>query len=338
MTWRQVVRQMEANARRHQKAREREAVRQHRELQKYRREHAKQSEKAAALYEVKEFENYVDLLVSLHKDRSEVWPWATIANAAAPPAPVRSNRNEAPAAHALQSYAPGFFEKLFGGAKRRIAELEVDVARAQQADQVEFAQASEAYKAAHSLWEYRRYLAGKLLARDPTAFSDALTHTGAFDEIGAFQTQVVLSETEPSAVVLTCQAEATSPVPDEELKLTASGKVSTKAMPTARYWALHQDFVCSSALRVAGEALAVLPLDRAVVNVGSVQTNTSTGHPEFFTFLAVHFVRNRLLELNLAQVDASDCMRNFPHRMKFKKSSGFEPVEPMTLQENWVST
>jgi hypothetical protein len=301
------------------------------------KELAKQSAQAQAAYEVNEFENYVELLISLHRDRSDVWPWHNLATVAPPPSPAPGTRNEQHAAHALSSYMPGFFENLFGGAKKRLAELELAVERARQADQHEFAEASRIYQNQYSLWEYRRHLAGKVLVRDTAVFGEALQHAGAFDELTAFETQVAITEAEPNAVVLTCKAEATSPVPTEELKLSAAGKVNTKAMASTRFWTLHQDFVCSSALRAAGEALAVLPIDRVVVNVGSVQTNTSTGHPEFFTFLAVHFARDTLLGLNLAQVDASDCMKNFPHRMKFKKSSGFEPVEAMSLTENWVS-
>lgn len=309
-----------------------------RELQKHYKELAKASAQAQAAYEVQEFENYLELLVSLHRDRSDVWSWQAIAATAPPAAPTPTGRHETHAAQALRAYVPGFFDKLFGAAKKRTVELQLALEQARQADQHEFGAATKTYQDHYTLWDYRRHLSHRILARDTSAYFDALQHAGAFDELVAFQTQVAIAEAAPDAVVLVCRTDATSPVPNEELKLTAAGKVSTKAMAPARFWALHQDFVCSSALRVAGEALAVLPIDRAIVNVGAVQTNTATGHPEFFTFLAVHFARSTLLGLNLGQVDASDCMKNFPHRMKFKKTSGLEPIEPMSLAENWVST
>ncbi len=338
VTWKQIVRQMEASAKRQRRAVDRDAVRRHRELQKIHREVTKQSAQAQAAYEVQEFENYLDLLVSLHKDRAEAWSWEAIVQAGPPAPPHPVTRNEAHARHQLQAYQPGFFERLFGGAKRHISQLELAFVQAQNQDRTEHAAHVQVYEASHALWSYRRALAGRLLARDTAAYWEALQHAGAFDELTSFQTQVAVTEAEPTAVVLTCQTASTSPVPTEELKLTAASKVSTKAMAAGRFWALHQDFVCSSALRAASEAFAVLPVDRVVVNVGSVQTNPATGHPEFFTAVAAHFARTTLLRLNLAQVDASDSMKNFPHRMKFKKSSGFEVVEPMTLQENWVST
>lgn len=329
---------MEANERRRHRAEEREAVRRHRELQKYQKEQAKQSEYARAANEVKEFEIYLELLVSLHKERGEVWQWERIAASHPPTAPSFVARHEPVAAGALSSYEPGFIERLFGGAKRRTAALEVALVEAQNADRAEFAQASEVHRAAQALWEYRRHLAARVLNRETAMFKEALAHAEAFDELNALHTDVAVTEADPDAVVLTCRTAESSPVPTEELKLSAGGKVSTKAMPGGRFWALHQDYVCSSALRAASETLAVLPVARVIVNVGSVQTNTSTGHPEFATILALHCSKRTLLGLNLTQVDASDAMKNFPHRMKFKKSSGFELVEPMTLQENWVTT
>ncbi|MBI5161247.1 MAG: DUF4236 domain-containing protein, partial [Micrococcales bacterium] len=127
-------------------------------------------------------------------------------------------------------------------------------------------------------------------------------------------------------------------VPKEELKLTAGGKVSNKDMPAGRYWALYQDHVCSCAMRMARETFAVLPVSRAIVNVRATRLDSSTGHPGSVTLLGVNFLRDVVGRLNLATIDPSDSMKNFPHRMKFKKTAGFEPVEPLTADEQWVAT
>jgi hypothetical protein len=74
-----------------------------------------------------------------------------------------------------------------------------------------------------------------------------------------------------------------------------------------------------------------------VVSVGTRKLDTSTGHPGVVTFLTTSIFRGTLERLNLDAVDPSDAMKNFPHRMKFKKASGFEAVDPISLEENWVS-
>jgi hypothetical protein len=177
-----------------------------------------------------------------------------------------------------------------------------------------------------------------MLAKDPSAYWAALEHAGAFDEVASFKTIVQMTQADGDVVTFACAITDDDVVPREEVKCTAAGKLTTKQMGAGRYWALYQDHVCSVAIRIAAEAFAVLPVARAIVNIGKMQTNTITGHPQMATFLAVHFFRDTLRKLNLDSVDPSDSMKNFPHRMKFKKTSGFEPVPPINSDEQWVTT
>lgn len=45
--------------------------------------------------------------------------------------------------------------------------------------------------------------------------------------------------------------------------------------------------------------------------------------------VSVAISRRTLNSLNMDSIDPSDSMQNFVHNMKFKKSSGFEPVEQL---------
>jgi hypothetical protein len=238
----------------------------------------------------------------------------------------------------FESYRPGLVDRMFGGAKKKQAVLLDAVARGRTADEAAHIEATRVHAESYAAWNARKALAGRVLARDTSAYPIALMAAGSLDELSAFQTEVSVGSNDPNAVVFMCNIMDDEVVPKEEVKLTAAGKVSTKAMPAGRYWALYQDHICSAAIRMAREAFAVLPVSRAVVNIGPVQVNTQTGHKESVTFLAVHFARDILNKLNLGQIDPSDSMKNFPNRMKFKKTAGFEPVQPMTLDEQWITT
>lgn len=172
----------------------------------------------------------------------------------------------------------------------------------------------------------------------PGACAEALAHAQAFDELEAFGAKVVLDSIVDRAASLRCVIDKSDVVPDEELKLTSSGKVSPKAMAAGKYWSLYQDHICSCAIRVARETFAVLPVARSIVNMQVVRVDPATGHMEPQTVLAVHFMRDKLRSLKLDAIDPSDSMKNFPHRMKFKKASGLEIVEPITHDEQWVTT
>lgn len=341
MSWRQIMRAIEADARRQQRtaaSAEREAMRQHRELQRREQELAKYSELARAKYDLERFTNYLDLLVSVHKDCGMQWNWHAIAHEEPPPHPLRTDQNEATARAALERYKPGFFEKLFGGDKKQISALKQSIAQARQLDDAAYMTAVQHHQEAYVAWNMRKTQAQHIVARNVRAYPTVLQLAGALNELAAFQVHVALTATEPDAIAFSCSITDDQMVPRDELKLSAAGKLSEKPIPAGRYWALYQDHVCSAAIRVAREAFAVLPVSRAIVNIGPVRLNTSTGHQETVNFLAVHFTRETLDRLNLANIDPSDSMKNFHHRMKFKKTTGFEPVEPITLDENWIST
>lgn len=332
--------------------REREAMRNYREMVRSHREYermvarqrredaalAKQIEQERAADEVRQYERYVELLVSLHRECSEPWHWNAVASAPPPVAPARADTQERAATAMRDAYTPGFFERLFGGARRRRLELEQIIENARHADDAAHRRAMESYSRDHASWAQLRAVAERLVAGDTRAYGEALNVAGAFDELAAFQDRVEITGAKPNELAFVCRLEDPEVVPSEEVSLTTKGKLSTKDMAKGRYWALYQDHVCSVAIRVAREALAVLPLVRVVVNVGAKQINTSTGHQEFVTLLASQFTHESLGQINLNHIDPSDAMRNFPHRMRFKKVSGFEPVTPMDLDEQWATS
>lgn len=341
MSWRQIMRAIEADARRQQRATasaERDSMRQHRELQRRQQEADKYSAQVRARYDFDCFTNYLELLVSVHKDCGRPWDWHAIAREEPPPHPLRSDQNEASARKALAEHKSGFFDRLFGWDKKQIAPLKQAVVQAHKADDEAYLKAVQQHQAAYSAWNMRKTQSQHILARDVRAYATVLQLAGALNELAAFQVQIALTATEPDAIAFSCSITNDQMVPRDELKISAAGKLSEKPIPMGRYWALYQDHVCSAAIRVARETFAVLPVSRVIVNIGPVRMNTSTGHTETVTFLAVHFVRGALDLLNLANIDPSDSMKNFHHRMKFKKTTGFEPVEPITLDENWIST
>jgi len=345
VTWKQLVRAVEAESRRQHRDTQRATVQRSRaakqalrEAERQQTRDAKEAEKLQAAEDVDDFENYLELLVSVHKDCGLTWDWQVHARAYQPPLPVRGNQREAAAMQTLQAYRPGFMEKLFGASKAQLATLNKAVEQARATEEREHADAMRRYHQECETRAVRKNLADRVLNGDLSVYGEVLEHVAAFEEIAAFRTRVAMTTAEADVIAFNCEIIDDDVVPKEELKLTAGGKLSSKDMAAGKYWALYQDHICSCALRIAGEVFAALPVTRVIVNVGTVKTNSSTGHPELNTLLASHFMRSALAKINLANIDPSDSMKNFQHRMKFKKSTGFEPVEPITTDEQWVTT
>ncbi len=313
-------------------------MRRHRELLKEMKKIAKETELIRARNEAEQYETYLQLIVSLHKDCADSWDWKACADAPQPEPRVAVGGREAAARKAAEAYVPGFFEKLFGGAKVTKAQLEKLIAEGADADEHERQEIAGQNREVQTLWELRRQIGAGVVAHSPDAYRRALDHAAPFEELVAYGAQVSVTSAEPDVIAFSCDAVDKELVPTEEVKLTAGGKLTSKEMPLGKYYPLYQDYLASATLRVAREAFALLPVTRVIVNSGRTQTNTSTGHEEPVTLLAVHFTRGALERLNFAAIDPSDSMKNFQHRMKFKKSAGFEPVEPITAEEQWVTT
>lgn len=348
MSFRSFVRDLERaqrRAERNQGVRERAYARQERavavrqrELEKEAKALQKIEDAANARLEVARFENYLELLVSVHKQPGLAWDWQASAAAPPPPAPARQNKLEQWAAADRDEYVPGWLDRLFRRAERKAAALQEAVRLGREKDDANHAEATRKWKEAHAAWEHERAIGQRILARDHGAYADALEYAGAFDEVSAYGATVTVGHGSADAVIALVEIVDPEIVPTEILKLTASGKLSTKAMPKGHYWELYQDHVCSCALRVASEVFAALPVERVIVNTGTREISSTTGHPERVTHLAVHFAREQLARVNLERIDPSNCMSNFEHRTKFAKTTGFKPVEPITLDDQFVTT
>ncbi|HVV51749.1 MAG TPA: hypothetical protein VHO06_18925 [Polyangia bacterium] len=274
--------------------------------------------KSQAASTVEMHENHLLMIVTLHLDAADPPDWPQVI-ASAPPPPAQERENQA--RRALESYRPSIFERLFGGAKRRRAELEAAIPTAHAQDEA-------AHREALEHWNQYQQTARGIVQGDLQAYQVAIESLSPFGEIEGIGGKVETRVVERTVV----EASVTVPhtiVPTVEQKLLASGKLSTKEMPKAKYWGFYQEYVCSAAIRVARELFHLLPVERVFVDVGTVRLNTATGHMDNDTFLSVEFDRRRLLGLNFDRLDPSDAVQSFTHRMEFKKSSGFTPIQPL---------
>jgi hypothetical protein len=148
-----------------------------------------------------------------------------------------------------------------------------------------------------------------------------------FEELEQMGTVVHVRSDAPwyiEADVLVADAEV---VPSEERKLLANGKQQVSKMAAGKYWCLYQDHVCSAALRVGRELFALLPVNTAFVHVSRGGINPATGNQDRLPLVSVAFDRGSFMRLNFDRLDPSDAVNAYKPRMKFKKSTGFEPVE-----------
>ncbi|MFO0590977.1 MAG: DUF4236 domain-containing protein [Polyangiaceae bacterium] len=280
-------------------------------------------------YEVELHEQYVKALQSLHQEGWSTWDWHAIARSPIPHEPIRQNFREAAALQTLHSYRPGFASNILG-TDRKLAELQHTVLAARAQDEQEYATNYAAFREHLDRSNWLRKVAHGIIAGDPEACQIALDHLGPFQTFQRLGSSLNVCITRPWCVEAWLTANNERVVPNEMLSLTPAGEVSRRVMPIRRYWAIYQDHVCSAALRIAREVFALLPVPVALVHVGYPRTNAHTGMTDHYSILSVAFDRDTFAALKLNEIDPSDSMSEFEHRMKFTRDAGFAPVELLT--------
>ncbi|MFT3774118.1 MAG: hypothetical protein QM820_52805 [Minicystis sp.] len=329
MGWRGFVRSVAAA----QRQNEREARRRQRELLQYQRELARMEERQRAAYEVEVNENQIEVVKSFHKDVSNFYDWQAILAAPPPQPPAFYRAHEQTALAQLHSYKPDFTDKLFGKDQENRQKLELAVEQARQQDAWAHQQAMGQYQLLYERWQWYQRLGRGILTGDIEAYRAALTYLSPFAELSDFGSSVEVKIDRPHRIELGLKLHGDSIIPSEEKRLLGNGRLSSKPMPTSRFNELYQDHVCSAALRVAGETFAVLPVTMALVHADAQMLDSATGRRGFVTILSVVVMRETFESLNLDAIDCSDSMRNFSHRMDFKKARGFAPVERLGLDD-----
>lgn len=328
MGWKGTVRSLQASARRA----ERNAHRRQRELEKREKEYAKMEALEQAAYEVEVYENHIDILLSIHKECAEPVKWKKILSKPEPKQPQKNGSLEQAATHASVTYRPNFWARLFKLEARQRDALVAKIDAAKIEDDRQYKAQLVEWNAAHTEWAEERDIALRILDGDRQAKLDAIEAFESFEEILHLGSSIEMLVHESGALEAKVAIHGSHVIPTEIKSLLKSGKLSTKAMPTGRFNELHQDYVCSCALRVGRELMAILPDDLVIVTAMDNVLNSSTGHMEDQPILSVAFSRATVDGLNLEAIDPSDAMKNFVHNMSFKKGAGFSAVAALDAQ------
>jgi len=303
-----------------QRRQEREARKRQRELEREAKEHAKLSAIEQARLEVETYENRVEMLLSVQKEQGEFWDWPALATVFAPPCPLKYPHHE-------------MRERQRIAVSPQTAEKEAVIERARERDELEYQDALRRFTAEKSEWERMTDMARRILTGEHKAYIEALVQLGAFDEVSNLGSSIQF--TVHSGTLLECvlTINGRQAIPLEVKSLTATGKVSVKAMPKRRFQEIYRGYVCGCVLRVAREVLALLPIDWVLVTASAETLDSRTGHTGEAPVLSAAMSRAVIAGLDFDRLNPSDAMENFLHRGDFKasrESDEFESITPLT--------
>jgi hypothetical protein len=328
-TFNQFVRSTNAAVNRLQRAAERRA----REAAKLQRLRLKEEQKATAAQAVKQYNELIATLITVHKEPVETIDWQDILNEQPPAEPIAGHLHEQKAAEKARRYRPGLFDKLFRLSEKKKAGLERKTVLAREKDQEEYIKAGEQYTRELSEWTQLHDLAQQVLNKNPKAYKDAFEKFPPFNETMHFGAKLNF-QFEPGHAQVNLEAQTGGIVPKFSLALTSTGKLSKKNLPLGRYNELYQDYICSYLLRTARETLGLLPLEYLIIHAQADLLDPSTGRVQPQTIVSALIYPETLMKLNFDQLDPSDAMKNFKHNMQFNKTTGFNPVDKIVHKPN----
>lgn len=316
-----------------QRRSERESLKRKRELDRRIQQHERLQEFERVATEVEAFENYVDIITSIHKDCSDTWDWEKIKILKPPTKPRKLNIHECSAISNLESYKPKLIDKILQRVESIRTDLSVEVTNGRKRDEVEYHEAYKKYEQEYADWELITNLAERIVDKEEQAYIEAISQADPFSEINQIGSEIRFSINGNNLIEASINVNSEEVIPRQVKTQLKSGKLSEKAMPKTRFYELYQDYVCGAVLRVARELFALLPIEITIITAYGRLLNTSTGFMEAQPILSVIIPRETLTQLNFQRLDASDSMTNFIHNMKFYKTKGFQPVQKLSQSD-----
>lgn len=289
------------------------------------------------------YEDLVEALQSIHKEQTlDVIEWYAISQAEPGPQPRRSTRFEDQALQVLTDYHPSVLDRLLKRTERRVDALERAVMEGKRKDDAAYARALAEHEASMAELEKERLLADRVLRGELEAFREVLEAVQPFGSISDLGSNVMFSISKEAdapekasavRVLVDVHVHGKDIIPREVRRLLKSGRMSAREMPASQFHQLHQDYVCGCVLRVANETLAMLPVPQVVVTALDEMLNPATGHVEETPIVSALIPRRTMATLNLAGADPSEAMGNFLHRMSFRKTQGFSPIQRLSKED-----
>lgn len=270
--------------------------------------------------EVELFENQIKLLTSIHKECDEEFHWQELKDTPPPFEKGEKGPRELKAIKKYQEYNPSFFKKIFNQDEKEKEQLLSDIQSAKREDQEEY-----------QSWDRMVSIAKRISDGDVDAYLEAIEDLDPLGDLVDFGSEFEFFIEDPRFIEVEFDVKTENTIPKEVKSLTKTGRVSTKQWTKTKYYALQQDYVCSTMLRIARDMFAILPIDAIYIHAFDDRLDTTRGNWERVTILSIKMNRETLNGLNFDLIDCSDAMNNFQHNMIFKKTKGFYPVEKLEI-------
>ncbi len=245
---------------------------------------------------VRQYDNYIDTIKSVHKECKKNMDWEKIYQEPMP----GDSHNES---------KKSVFEKI----RNRIEKILFVDASGEQNEK----------KSASDEWKEKHDFASRIISGETDAYLEAISDADLFDDILGFGSEFEIGTDSAEEIEVEFKVMSEKVVPEIELTLTQTGKLSKRELTKTAYYDYTQDYVCSCSIRIGRELFALLPVTSVVVH--AVEESMDTAN-ENVTIMSVRYLRNEFMRTDFDNIDPSDFVETFQHNMNFFKTKGFKAV------------
>lgn len=269
---------------------------------------------------VRGYEKFVDDITGLHKKCSDKISWEDILNSPEPFETGEIGPKEKQAQYEFDTMQPTFFEKINKSAfDKRLEEAHERIAAAKEEDFRDYEE-----------WENERFLAGKIINGDVECFNQAIAYCNGFDDFKDHFETIDFSSDDASYIQADVTININESIPEDKIYYNTSGKPAYKKMSATEMYDLAKNYVYSLTIRIARETYAILPVSQIVVNV---RDNKDNGMGDEL-ILSVCFETDQFEVIEFEKLyNPEEYIEKLVHNVNFKKTKGFESVEPLLIEK-----
>src|SRR5699024_6380633 len=129
---------------------------------------------------------------------------------------------------------------------------------------------------------------------------------------------------------ITVQTSPKEIIPNRQLSLTKTGKVSKRKLGKKAYFSIVQTFICEHALWIARHLFATLPIENCIVHMTEKGIDKATGHAEKRVQVSVKYKREIGDQLNVQQLGPHQALENFEHHVDCLVTKAFRSVKKLS--------
>ena len=222
----------------------------------------------------------------------------------------------------LEAFKPSFFDRLLKKDATKYTALEEKVYEAMEQD--------EENRTVHTV---EPALAAELKKLQPKAMDQFIKMVGGFDvfddDAVSISYHYSMNVDEADAIVVNVTTNMAEDIIDNVVEITDKGRYSNKKLSKTAFNQRCYAYICSLALGVATEALAVTPLYRCLINITDQSVSTATGLASNEVILAGEFDEHQLMQYDYETLNPIEVVEKSSVEMKYTDRNGFKEVAPI---------